>query len=172
MRIYDYHPETGEALNPAGREARLSPKDAAEGREVYLIPAQATTEAPPETGPKEAAVFNPTTKIWAVVPDHRGAIHYDPDGGAESTVTELGVVPEITEPPPSAGLYRPKWDGEAWVEGADPAVIQDRLETRIVDLQMRADAATKVGLTDRAADYQAQVTARLAELGAIQGKTS
>jgi len=171
MKIYDYHPETGEVLNPAGREARLSPKDAAEGREVYLIPAQATTEAPPETGPNEAAVFDPATGQWSITPDWRGTVHYDPDGGAARLVTKLGVVPEITTPPP-AGLYRPQWNGETWTEGEDPAIIQDHLEAQIVDLQMRADAAAKVGLTDRAADYQAQVTARLAELGAIQGKTS
>ncbi|MGE5553289.1 MAG: tail fiber assembly protein [Betaproteobacteria bacterium] len=55
-RIYHYHPETGEYLGES--EARESPLEPG----VFLLPAHATFEAPPEAGPGQVAVFN--AGVW------------------------------------------------------------------------------------------------------------
>jgi hypothetical protein len=56
MKIYHYHPVTKELT---GEDfARLSPLDKKHGREVYLIPAGATTIEPPEFVEGKARVFD------------------------------------------------------------------------------------------------------------------
>ena len=161
MRLHDYHPVTGEYQG--GRTARLDPEEARLGVVRYLLPAYATFTAPPETGENEAAVFDPAAQTWRIVPDHRGAVHYDPATGARLVVADLGVVPGVVEAPP-AGLYKPVWNGSAWTEGEDQAVIRRSVETRIVSL--RRAAADAEGLTIQA-DYQAQLAAAEAELAAL-----
>ncbi len=85
MRIYNYHPTTREF---AGSDvARQSPLE----RDVYAIPANATTIEPPLAGDKKVAVFRDGT--WELVPDRRGERWYLPDG-SELTIANLDVVPD------------------------------------------------------------------------------
>ena len=163
MQVYQYDRSTGEYLN--AREARISPLDAALGREVYLIPASATTAEPPTAGDNQAAVFDAGAGTWELAADYRGTVHYDPDGGTELTITALGETPAVTVAPPD-GLYRPVWDQEnqAWVEGEDTDTIRLTIETRIVDLRRKVSDAE--GLTIQIG-YQAELDAAEAELAAL-----
>jgi hypothetical protein len=81
--VYHYDPTTGELL--ARSQARLDPIE-----QKPLIPAHATTQAPPAPGAQQAAVF--VAGAWQVVPDYRGLIYYTEDR-QEHRIEELGVEP-------------------------------------------------------------------------------
>jgi hypothetical protein len=121
MQIYHYNPETGE---PTGqRQAKLDPAEAALGNTRYLIPKNATDQAPPKAGANEAAVWN--GQAWELVADYRGTTHYDPATGEEMTIATLGESPDVTDPPPTE-LYQPTRNGAAWVETLTEAEIAQR----------------------------------------------
>jgi len=151
MNIYHYHPDTYEYLCTSG--ARIDPLETAKTREtVYMIPAHATTDQPPQTGANQAA-RRINNDAWEVVDDYRGQEYWDKDTGEKITITALGVtIPDgyPTQAPPS-GIYDPKWDGRAaWVETA----IVFR-ETKVM---------TK-------ADVDRITTQRIADLGEEKAKT-
>lgn len=82
MLIFNYHPETGEFTGTI--EAEVSPF----GDGEFLIPAHATTVAPPEHwSAGHALVFDGTA--WTEVEDHRGEIWWSAEG-AELTIRQLG----------------------------------------------------------------------------------
>lgn len=84
VEIFHYSPHTGELLG-----AGISDDDPLD-LENTLIPAYSTKLAPPETGPREAAVF--TEGSWQVVPDWRDFHYWMPNGNSYD-ITELGVAP-------------------------------------------------------------------------------
>lgn len=88
MDIWHYHDKTG-ALISAGKARRdpLTPGG-------YLVPAFATTVAPPEAEAGKVAVF--ADGAWTLVPDHRGETWWDEDGNA--------VVIDQPGDPAAAGL--------------------------------------------------------------------
>lgn len=98
MLIYNYHPETGEFIGAA--EAEESPF----GDGEFLIPAHATTTAPPETvSGGHALSFDGET--WHEVEDHRGETWFNAEG--EPMVINLigdpvahGLQEEGPPPPP------------------------------------------------------------------------
>lgn len=103
MQIYHYHPDTKEFF---GTGAAV-PNPLEKG--TYLIPAYATTTAPPEV---EASADGPNMTIcwldegWQEQEDHRGSIVYGSDG-AELEITTLGSLPEgyaLTPPLPEPPL--------------------------------------------------------------------
>lgn len=95
MLIYNYHPETGEFI--ASSEAEASPFDDGE----YLIPAFATTLAPPEQATEgNALVYD--GEAWGEVEDHRGETWWTPEG-AGMTINKIGNPTDyglVAEPPP------------------------------------------------------------------------
>lgn len=100
MKIYHYHKKTGELLGES--DARLDPLETKkQGKNVYSLPAQATFEAPPETGNKEAAKRLPDNSRWEVVPDFRGEKYWLVDGtGIEITrLNETVPNDTLSEPP-------------------------------------------------------------------------
>ncbi|WP_051202677.1 hypothetical protein [Sediminimonas qiaohouensis] len=97
MKIYKYHPKTGEYLGAAA--ARPDPLE--NGR--YLIPAYAINIEPPAPEPGKAIVFDPTTGSWSHITDRRGTIYYD-ETGEQHTIDEIGAdIPDgmAHEPRPS-----------------------------------------------------------------------
>lgn len=60
--IHHYNPIT--FLYVHSTNASLSPKDLAEGREVYLVPAGATQAELPALGENQQARYSPTTDSW------------------------------------------------------------------------------------------------------------
>ena len=85
--VYHYHPDTREFLLQS--EAALDPLD-----RLPLIPAHATTLAPPETTEKNKTVqWDNTDENWVIVDDYRGQIFYD-ETGATYEIADLGIAPE------------------------------------------------------------------------------
>lgn len=95
MIIFNYHSTTGEFV----QQSMADPDQFDPGS--FLIPAFATTIAPPETGENEIAVFDETENKWATTSDYRGTQYWLPDG-TEHEITEIGkTVPDgaLSEPP-------------------------------------------------------------------------
>lgn len=94
MKVYHYHPTTGEFLNDS--EADESPLEPGH----FLIPQFATELAPPENIPLgKTAVFN--SGAWSLVENHRGEVFWTPQG--EQKVQEvLGPLPpgSLKQKPP------------------------------------------------------------------------
>jgi len=135
MRIWHYSAATGELLGAGTADPDPRQPDS------HLVPANATSVAPPDTGSDAVARFDPAARQWSVVEDHRGATAYDIATGEAETVHVLGSIP------PDRTLAVPgpddRWDLEvgAWVE--DPTRRADRLTAA------RAEAAAAL---DRAAE--------------------
>ena len=113
MNLHHYHPETKEYLGAT--PARLDPLETKrQGREVYLVPANATLEAPPEAKAGEVPVFG--GKGWVPVENHRGKTAWDTADASPVIIEDLGPVPKgMTLLPPCPF---PAWDGEKWIEDA------------------------------------------------------
>jgi len=117
MNIYHYHPDTFEYLGAS--EAKIDPLETAKaGGQVYLIPANATTDQPPEAGTNQRARRN--GDAWELVDDYRGQEYWDKDTAEKITITELGItIPnDCPKQAPPAGMFNPVWNGSAWVESA------------------------------------------------------
>ncbi|MDR1276368.1 MAG: hypothetical protein LBL72_08340 [Candidatus Accumulibacter sp.] len=115
MEIYNYHPKTHEFLSK--NDARPSPMETG----GYLIPAQATTTAPPSTGENEVAVFDPVTESWEIQADYRGAVFYSTADGREAKVEAIGPLADVQPPnttdepmPLAPAGKKTVWDGEGW----------------------------------------------------------
>lgn len=108
MIIYLYDEVTGEFLGADTTEIDFL-KSQKEGRNVYLMPPNSTTIAPPNTSEKEIAVWE--GDVWVVKEDHRKKLDEDSgtpywlEGDTWETppryMTEIGTLPEgaMLEPP-------------------------------------------------------------------------
>lgn len=92
MKIYNFHPETGEYLGES--EADKSPLE----KDVWLVPANATEKKPPTAGENEIPVFS--EEGWSLTHDFRGVKYWN-DSGEEFTVFRIG------EPIPDGYLSSP-----------------------------------------------------------------
>jgi len=84
---------------------------------IYLIPAYATENAPPEAGENEVAVFD--GEVWSLVPDLCDTEYYDQSGEKIiiETVNETVPIDCLTDPPPSP--YHDSHDGSNWIWNED-----------------------------------------------------
>lgn len=102
--IHNFDPRTG---------ALVSSEPAAENPRrpgVPILPAHATTLAPPAAQPGRVPVFR--AGAWSLVADLRGQTWWTADG-AVRTMADLGPLPAGAIPvPPSSPAHR--WDGAAW----------------------------------------------------------
>lgn len=89
MKIYNYDRETGEYLGSGFADPNPVREDA------WLVPANATNEAPPTVATGQAAVFE--NGAWVVKNDLRGAKWWEADGTAH-------VIEAIGEDIPANGL--------------------------------------------------------------------
>ena len=144
-----------------------------EGREVYLLPANATFTAPPAKRTGYTAVWNGAG--WIETEDHRGA-QYWPKGAPYNSspveMKELGPLPE------GASLTRPeqtdeeKAAGEKWRKEAEAeaARVPD-LEAAVAELGITASSdkeESDAAALDLAA-YAAELEQRIAKLEAKNG---
>lgn len=99
MKIYNYHPVTGEYISTS--DAEKSPLE----KNVYLVPAYATDIAAPSVTENQVACFK--DGAWALSDDFRG-VEYWLEDGSKKTISEIGeVVPEngsLTEVEPPEPL--------------------------------------------------------------------
>lgn len=107
--IYNYHPASGEYT--ASTQAQMSPLEPG----VPLIPAHATTQAPPQAGTRQAALFDASAQKWQLVPDWRGVQLYSTADGSE-VAAELGQTPADCA---ATDKHRPSeahvWKTSKWV---------------------------------------------------------
>ncbi len=98
LKVYHYDPVSFDYHCTS-----FEPFDPIDGKP--LIPAHATLQEPlcGYGGDGKAAVFNPATQDWSLVPDCRG-VWYNPDG-SEQTINSPGIEPREgstrTPPPPT-----------------------------------------------------------------------
>ena len=101
--LYHYHKNTGEFLGST--TARLDPLETIkQGKNIYLIPGNATDQIPPEAQANEKAIYQDNK--WLLISDFRGAIYYKANG-TKITINSLGqIVPQgaLLEPPPPLTL--------------------------------------------------------------------
>lgn len=103
MKIYHYD-EHGTFI--ASSDARPDPLD----KGLFLVPAKATAQAPPNTQSGFVPVFNGMD--WDSVEDHRGPV-WNIDTRSEETWSQPGPLPLNFAPslPPSPDHT---WDGKSW----------------------------------------------------------
>lgn len=93
-QVYIFDPDTGEYL---GEDiTRLDPLETeAAGKDIYLLPANASFTAPPKAGPKQVAVMSDTG--WVVKSDFRGKEYWLADSSHH-------VIDKIGEDKPTGAL--------------------------------------------------------------------
>ncbi|MDR0996993.1 MAG: hypothetical protein LBL69_04935 [Zoogloeaceae bacterium] len=156
--IYAYSAQTGEFT---GR-AKASPSPLEPGK--YLVPAFATTIAPPDAGDHQVAVFDGG---WVLREDWRGLARYKIADGSRIEVSKIGsladVAPETTElePPVAPEGQRTVWTGEAWnFEDLPPTPPPEKVTMRQTQL-----ALLDAGLLD-------EVEALIAGMEGAQGRAA
>jgi len=98
MQIHDYDQITGEYLQT--RDAREDPEETKlAGEPRYLVPAHATTEAPPTPGEHQATVHR--AGAWQLVADHRGRAYWLAEGG----VAARHVIAALEEELPGEAVW-------------------------------------------------------------------
>ena len=112
MKIYNYNRDTGEYVG----ESDATPNPISEGE--YLIPACATTDAPPSVSADEVAVWDKESNLWTTTGDNRGETVYDTTYGISSKVDYIGSIKDIhtTRERPSEFHH---WNGTDWEEDLD-----------------------------------------------------
>ena len=179
--IYHYHPASGEYT--ASTQAQMSPLE----RDVLLIPAHATTQAPPQAGAHQAAVFDAAANKWQLVPDWRGVQLYSTADGSE-VAAELWQTPAdcaaTDKPRPSeAHIWKTsKWVLDAAKQAAADAATRAELCARI-DVAVAAIYARfgqfeaeytlreQQAKAYKAADYKGDVPVQVAAFATPAGKT-
>ena len=118
MKIYNYNAETKEYLST--EDAQKSPLE----KNVYLIPANATTIAPIEVKKNEVAIFD--GEKWVVEKDYRNQKVYSIETQQEQAVNYIGDIKDgytLLEP-----FENCKWDGKKWVGDIDK-LLQIKINT-------------------------------------------
>lgn len=155
MKIYSYDKDTFELLvdGVADPDPMQTRKD--EGGalivEGWLIPAYATSIAPPAVQDHQVAVFVPSgtpAPFWDVVPDWRGHALYSKADGSAFEINEIGKSPEdvgaTDVAPPDAGY---KWIGSGWVADATArdVVLSQRRERVYASIKAHRDGIKNGG---------------------------
>lgn len=104
--LYHFHPESGEFIGTS--IARLDPRE-----QKPIVPAFATTTAPPSVAENEVAVFE--TVDWSVYPDFRGQTFYRKADRAAVEVKEIGAgaILDLTDQAPTTEFD--VWEDGQWV---------------------------------------------------------
>ena len=110
MKIYNYDATTKEFVSESlAHESPLEPG-------IFLVPANATKEAPPKVGQWQIPVY--TGNSWTITGDYRQATVYSTETGKEQTVTSIGRLPaDLTLMPRPDKFHH--WENNAWVEDAE-----------------------------------------------------
>lgn len=78
----------------------------------FLIPACATTEAPPDAGEHLCAVYREGQ--WMLEPDWRGGVWWDTVTGEKREITELGQAPGASWTTKERTDPETEWNGTCW----------------------------------------------------------
>jgi len=118
--VYNYDAETGEFFNAT--EAPLDPAETElQGKDIFLLPANATFIEPPIALDGKIQIFNRRDKgKWSMKSDLRGTTYFKPETGERVEILKIGKrLPKYctTDAPPE-NLKRPKFNGSKWEESA------------------------------------------------------
>jgi len=131
MIIYNYNQKTKEYTVPG--KASNNPRNPVNP----LIPANATTESPPDVGVNEVAVFK--DKKWKVEKDFRGKKFYLKDSGKEKIIKDIGEKTPVNaiETPPPQEFKKPVYQGNTWIETytAPEAVLKIDINKLLTQLE-------------------------------------
>lgn len=133
--VYAYNGKTKEYIHNA-EPAQVDPLEP----DNLLIPAHATTIAPPEVGEKEVAVFDEAACEWQVKADRRGEVYYDTKMREKITIDEIGVTPKKTWTAQAPNDPEEVWTGKAWE--VPFAILVERKKAEIASA--RYDSATGI----------------------------
>ncbi len=176
MLIHHYSSSTGEYLSSGQPDA--DPRN--DGR--WLIPANATLDAPPERTPTSWPFYR--DGAWFLLPDYRGRICYRTDTGEPVEISVAGKTPDelglTTEPRPSP---RHAWVDGAWLVPASViAAEQQAAAQQTFDMLMakarkanegKADAYAAGQLDDEGIYYfKAWAAYQMALVSAFEGASS
>lgn len=144
-----------------------------EGREVYLLPANATFTEPPAKRTGYIAVWNGSG--WAEVEDHRGAQYWPKGAPYNSSPVEMKELGPLSD---GASLTRPEQTAEEKSAEEERRKRAEAEAARVPDLEA---AVAELGVTSASdkeesdtavldlAAYAAELEARIAKLEAKNG---
>lgn len=125
MKIHNYHPITGEYLNST--DADIDPMETIKaGEDIYLIPANATSQVLPNIAADHVACF--VDGAWEIRRDLRGTRYWDATG--EHVVKTLDSLHQEATLIPPPTHYHTLIEG-AWqvtTEGLDRAKIEQEVQ--------------------------------------------
>lgn len=111
----------------------------------YLIPANATEAAPPDTVEHQAAVFDVATQEWVIKADYREIVYYDTRTQEKQTVADIGVEPDSNWTHVAPTDTDAIWTGRAWEVPFD--ILRDRKAAEIRSISAAKVAAIQEGYT-------------------------
>ncbi|BBL70321.1 hypothetical protein [Methylogaea oryzae] len=110
--LYHYDGETGEFLSVSN--AKPAPIQPEPGPPEYIVPANATLQAPPDVPQNKAAIFS-NDDGWSLVDDYRGLVYWLPDR-SKHEIEELGIAPPqnamLSEPAKTVGELKSEKEKE------------------------------------------------------------
>ena len=179
MKIYHYDPDTKELLGES--EASLDPLETQQqGKDVFLIPANATDKKPPTIGVNQQATFDGSK--WNLVKDFRGEKYYLTDG-TEMIIENLDEEIPVDAPTVGpVGMFKPEWDGSKWVETGfvsndgqgfnTKEELKNHLAEKLAEKQAKIDAAEKLitagtDISAKKAEYEAELSQQKQEFDSI-----
>ncbi|WP_259231102.1 tail fiber assembly protein [Rahnella sp. BIGb0603] len=139
IKVYDFSAITGELI---GKSDAMIPPDTG-------LPARCTDIVPPQTEKGFVAVF--TGEAWDVVADFRGKVVYSTQTGQQTTITELGALPENTTDIAPATRFD-RWDGAAWVKDDAAERIQQVQEAEVQKKTLMQQAVLQIDTLQDAID--------------------
>lgn len=110
-KIYHYNSQTLEYIGETS--AKLDPRETAiQKKDIFLVPANATTVAPPSTGVEEIAVFDLDAETWSKKIDARGTWWNTEDGTVKIEIKNIGEAKasRMIDVAPPIDMVKPVWD--------------------------------------------------------------
>ena len=150
MNVYRYDKKTKEYIET--EEAHLDPLETKkQGKNIYLLPANATFTEPPEAQESFARVWNGTA--WEQVEDNRGVEYWLPEdiyGTPARVMKELGALPEGATTTPPEQTQEEKNQAQA-----------NEAKSKLNNLAITAMMATLAGgdISAQQTEYQSNITA-------------
>lgn len=144
--VYNYAPDTREFIGES--DCYVAPDTG--------LPENCTLDAPPSAEPGKTPVRGDDS--WQLKEDHRGAVVYNIDSGAQQVITELGPLPaNATVIKPSSPFDR--WNGNAWQPD-----INDIKSAQIAAIKTHRDAVTADYIVIDGNHFHSDASSRIQQL--------
>jgi len=144
QKIYSYDAASGEYTSEY--DAQIDPLETEKsGKNIYLIPAFSTMDAPPAAQADKVSVR--VGESWNAKEDHRGKTVYKQSDKAVLEISDIGPLPDgYTEAIPSEF---DSWAGSTWVTDAAAELYATKVP-KLVTINAAAEAAIVSGFASSA----------------------